>query len=342
MCHCGYESKKREWIRSRKWLLRKYRLFFYEIGNQRIYLHLPFPPFLPPPLPLLSIYLSIYLPIYLSVYLSIFLPARSIDRSISLQYPQYLIESKLLLQTKQDRAIVRVADEVCRRSGRESLSLTPEALIPTRKQRMLFRALADVPTLTIQLRFLVLRNFNRRLLKSIALIDLSCMDGASVLASRLRSLRGLIMSDVKEAIWTRVLMHSHTGDADSMQKKKTPLVRINRDRAWRLRRSEWVDVKGTETVFSQLFQQLHRPRTSAVVAATEAAIRQLNAEEAQEHRGGRGNNRDTTAASTAAASCMYLSIYIDLYRSISIHRSHRIHLIPSIESNLSISTNRSQ
>ena len=98
---------------------------------------------------------------------------------------------------EQDCKLVEMINGICANRGDDPLTLSPSDIAPSALDRAKFPRLADVPLLTLQLRFMLLRNFNRRLSNVLPLIDLSCADYESFLASNLRALRGVIMSSVK-------------------------------------------------------------------------------------------------------------------------------------------------
>ena len=98
---------------------------------------------------------------------------------------------------EQDCKLVEMINSMCANRGDDPLTLSPSDIVPSAMDRAKFPQLTDVPLLTLQLRFVLLRNFNRRLSNVLPLIDLSCADYESFLASNLRALRGVIMSSVK-------------------------------------------------------------------------------------------------------------------------------------------------
>ena len=59
------------------------------------------------------------------------------------------------------------------------------------------------------------------------------------------------------ALFERVLSDSHTGDDHWMQKNKLPTVTLDRNKAALHLKSGKPDLKGTKTVFGQLFTELH-------------------------------------------------------------------------------------
>jgi len=161
------------------------------------------------------------------------------------------------LTLAHDCELVQMVNEICAKQGEDPLTLSPNDLEPSSEEMIQHKLLEDIPLLHLQLRFLLLRNFNRRLAHILPLIDLSCATHESALAASLRSVRGLVMSSVKKALFERVLADSHSGDDHWMQQNKIPTVTLDRNKAASFLKSGRVDVKGTRTVFGQLFSQLH-------------------------------------------------------------------------------------
>ena len=168
----------------------------------------------------------------------------------------------------QDRDVVHIVNALCARSGADPLTMCPEDIQPTTSDMLQFRSLSGVPLSTIQLRYLLIRNFNRRLSHVLPLIDLSCEDGESFLAQSLRGLRFLVLNSVKRKMLDRILEDSHEGDGHSLQKAKDPKVRIDRQKATRLSKLGQVDVKGTRSMFGQMFQQLNGYRLESSATKT--------------------------------------------------------------------------
>ena len=77
----------------------------------------------------------------------------------------------------------------------------------------MYPLLAHLPLDALQLRFLVLRNFNRRLLAVIDIIDLSRTDAESWVVAGIRRLRGLLFRRSKTLLWRRVLLSTSARDA---------------------------------------------------------------------------------------------------------------------------------
>lgn len=161
------------------------------------------------------------------------------------------------LTLDHDCELVRLVNAVCSKRGEDPLTLSPNDLEPTDEELMRYKLLENIPLLTLQLRFLLLRNFNRRLAHVLPLVDLSCATHESALAAALRNVRGVVMSSVKKALFERVLTDSHSGDDHWMQQNKVPTVTLDRNKAAQFLKSGRVDLKGTRTVFGQLFSQLH-------------------------------------------------------------------------------------
>jgi hypothetical protein len=65
-------------------------------------------------------------------------------------------------------------------------------------------ALEAVSLKDVQLRFVVLRSFNRRISGLLSLVDLSCSDIQSFLAHLLRRTRYFIFSHTKETLFSKV------------------------------------------------------------------------------------------------------------------------------------------
>jgi len=161
------------------------------------------------------------------------------------------------LSLEHDCALVRMVNTVCGARNEDPLTLSPNDLEPTADELAKFEILSGIPLLHLQLRFLLLRNFNRRLAHVLPLIDLSCPTHESALAAALRGVRGLVMSSVKKALFERVLADSHSGDDHWMQQNKVPTVTLDRNKAAQFLKTGRVDTKGIKTVFGQLFSQLH-------------------------------------------------------------------------------------
>ncbi|GBG29572.1 E3 ubiquitin-protein ligase HERC2 [Hondaea fermentalgiana] len=136
------------------------------------------------------------------------------------------------LTLEHDCELVRLVNAVCSKRGEDPLTLSPNDLEPTQEELMHYKILEDVPLLT-------------------------CAAHESALAASLRNVRGVVMSSVKKALFERVLTDSHSGDDHWMQQNKVPTVTLDRNKAAQFLKSGRVDLKGTRTVFGQLFSQLH-------------------------------------------------------------------------------------
>ena len=99
----------------------------------------------------------------------------------------------------------------------------------------------------------VLRNFNRRLMDLLPLVDLSRPDRDGGLAFLIRRLRGLMLKTLKLSLFEKVLRKTDDEGGNYNILK----VNINRHRAANFIASGRCDVRGRRTVFGQLFQQLH-------------------------------------------------------------------------------------
>ena len=152
-----------------------------------------------------------------------------------------------------DSSLVSYVDHVCEQSSKSPLDLSPEDVSPSADELLRFPELADVVLQDMQLRFLVLRNFNRRLMDLLPLVDLSRPDRDAGLASLIRQLRGLMLKVLKLKLFRTVLQRSERNGGD----RKDPQVTINRHRAADVRAKGMCDVRGRRTVFGQIFQQLH-------------------------------------------------------------------------------------
>ena len=164
---------------------------------------------------------------------------------------------------EMDCALVNYVGRMCAKANRDVLVLSPEDVRPTPEELLHFKSLEGVPIYDLQLRFLILRNFNRRLQSVLPLVDLSRPDHESALAAMVRKLRGLIFGTVKRRLWSTVLEESSCGDGHKIQKDKDPQATVDRNRAQAHAKTRQPDMKGTRTVFGQLMQQLHwaAPRT---------------------------------------------------------------------------------
>ncbi len=96
----------------------------------------------------------------------------------------------------------------------------------------MYPLLSQVTLDALQLRFLVLRNFNRRLLAVIDILDLSRSDAESWVVAGIRRLRGLLFRRSKTLLWRRVLLSTSARDASGrvcdaqwMLANKMPKVR---------------------------------------------------------------------------------------------------------------------
>ena len=136
---------------------------------------------------------------------------------------------------------------MCERLGKDPVSLSPEDVSPTPEELLRHPELALVPLQDMQLRFLVLRNFNRRLMDLLPLVDLSRPDRDQGLAYLIRQLRGLMLKHLKLQLFQKVLSRS--------AKDGNPtVVNINRLKASTFKATGRCDVRGRRTVFGQLFQ----------------------------------------------------------------------------------------
>lgn len=147
---------------------------------------------------------------------------------------------------KHDVALVELVCEHCFKEGFDPLVVSPASIL----QQRAIHALPFTPT-QIGLRFIILRNFNRRLVQYLPLIDLSASE--SKLNKKLRALRGVVFTQVKKQFLERALRSSHTGDAASLQAAKQPMVVLDRT-------NHAANTSSTKplNVFGQLFTQLFR------------------------------------------------------------------------------------
>ena len=105
----------------------------------------------------------------------------------------------------QDRDLIQYADTLCQRIGEDPLTLNPDALMPgSGKKDSIPPSLRDIPPRSLRLRFLLLRNFNRRLADVLPLIDLAAPDSLSQLAARVRAARDIIFPSIKRGMWNKV------------------------------------------------------------------------------------------------------------------------------------------
>ncbi|KAH9256310.1 hypothetical protein BASA81_005531 [Batrachochytrium salamandrivorans] len=153
-----------------------------------------------------------------------------------------LVEQVSVFTHQQDVALVQLVSEYCAKEGLDPLGVSPATILQNPKVKSL---LPHSPT-QIGLRFVVLRNFNRRLLNLLPLIDLS--SPTSKLACKLNNLRAVVFTQVKRQLLERTLRESNTGDATSLQVAKLPSVVLDRTNL------------GNKplNVFGQLFTQIHR------------------------------------------------------------------------------------
>lgn len=167
----------------------------------------------------------------------------------------------------QDVALIKMANELCAKDGADPLALSPAMLFPldhikwAELENKLPAELIGVGQVRLGLRFVILRNFNRRLAKSLPLIDLSQSDEESRLAAKIRSLRSIVFTQVKRTLFERVLQDSHSGDGASMQREKSPTVVLDRSSTATFSETSGgdnQDMKQKLGVFGQLFSQLYR------------------------------------------------------------------------------------
>eukprot|EP00941_MAST-03F_sp_MAST-3F-sp1_P002517 g2517.t1 len=172
---------------------------------------------------------------------------------------------------EQDSELIDYINNWCslKKGGADPLHFFPGSLQPTAEALFRYKALRGIPLAQLQLRFLLLRNFNRRLERLLPLVDLSCDDGWSPLARQLRQLRGLIFSTVKSKMWNKILVKSHVAQSEQQS------ISINRlDAETFLQEAKKFAVDGgaiigrdtnqirdsfsqPRTVFGQLFKALH-------------------------------------------------------------------------------------
>lgn len=84
------------------------------------------------------------------------------------------------------------------------MQLSPEMVTMSQEDQLQFPVLEAVSIQDIQLRFVVLRSFNRRVSGLLPLIDLSCADDQSFLAQLLRRVRRFIFSHTKAVLFSKV------------------------------------------------------------------------------------------------------------------------------------------
>eukprot|EP01029_Cantina_marsupialis_P017936 TRINITY_DN4057_c0_g2_i2.p1 TRINITY_DN4057_c0_g2~~TRINITY_DN4057_c0_g2_i2.p1 ORF type:complete len:1511 (+),score=591.48 TRINITY_DN4057_c0_g2_i2:227-4759(+) len=165
---------------------------------------------------------------------------------------------------EQDEELVQLVNQIAEKKGLDGLEMSPDEVILSPSEKMHFPALANHSTQDQQLRFLILRNFNRRLAAVLPLIDLSRPDHESHLTRMVRRLRGVVLSTIKRKMWKRVIETSSTGDASEMQRKKFPVVTLDRNKAALHKESTRADNTGTKSLYGQLFQQLRVVPVSAM------------------------------------------------------------------------------
>ena len=169
---------------------------------------------------------------------------------------------------RHDEAVVEATNAVSARRGADPLTLAPTDVFPDDDA-----ATGGVPGLdpvACRLRYLMLRNANRRLSHVLPLLDLS-QDDSPGLDKTLRRLRRLVFTAVKRAELESVLRESHSGDGFSMQRFKLPTVVLDRT---------------SRNVFSQLFFQLHRRVPAAALRNSERAFYCILAGEHSDDFGG--------------------------------------------------------
>jgi hypothetical protein len=91
---------------------------------------------------------------------------------------------------QQDEELVTYLNDHCDKIGIDPLHMNPQELNPSPDDLLYYPTLEHLHVQDIQIRFLLLRNFNRRLAGILSVIDLSCADHESFLARTVRQLRG--------------------------------------------------------------------------------------------------------------------------------------------------------
>jgi hypothetical protein len=125
---------------------------------------------------------------------------------------------------------------MCDQTDANPLDMPAEELSPSADDLVPHSSIANVPVHLLRLRFMVLRNFNRRFVRVLELIDLTRTDDESPLVAGVRRLRALFFRRVKVQLWSRVLTASHARqgegaavcDAAWMHTHKVPKVTLDR------------------------------------------------------------------------------------------------------------------
>ena len=112
----------------------------------------------------------------------------------------------------QDESLVDLVNVVCDRLDASPVDLLPDQLKPGDDELMALPLLSTKSVDDLQLRFLVLRNFNRRMVAAMDLVDLSRTDAESWIVAGIRRLRGLVFRRSKLQLWRRVIAATNAKD----------------------------------------------------------------------------------------------------------------------------------
>ena len=155
------------------------------------------------------------------------------------------------LQT--DMQIVKAVNRTVAKTGR-----VPEAMVQfeaSTRDLLHYKLIEHIDRRLLDLRFLVLRELNKRIVLVLHLVDFSLPSRRSVFTDAVRAIRGLIFWNSKKTLWEKAL------SSTSNEATEVPLT-LDRSKASKLVDEKKTDWRGKRALFSQSFQQLNKESPS--------------------------------------------------------------------------------
>jgi len=104
-----------------------------------------------------------------------------------------------------DLQLVQCVDRFADKTAKSAEALSPAEFEPAPKDLLYFQELETIPPRERSLRFLVMREFNKRVALLLPLVDFSLPPQRSTLTDYVRAMRGLVFFSVKRTPWERAL-----------------------------------------------------------------------------------------------------------------------------------------
>lgn len=150
--------------------------------------------------------------------------------------------------------------------GIDALALAPKSVHLTPREKLRFKALADVGAAQIHFRFALLKIFNRYVSESLELIDLTAGTGWS-LGSRLRALGACIFHDTKRRLLHAAIENTATPPNDGLS------VTLNNNNVWDSLDRSLTTPSTSRCLFVQAFERLNKVSDARLRAALDTRDR---------------------------------------------------------------------